>query len=378
MVLGVFLDLSKAFDSVHHTILLRKLHEYGIRGVCHNWIKSYLTQRKQYVCFDGINSEYGFIKSGVPQGSILGPLLFLLYVNDISNISQLLFPILFADDTNIFLSGNNIDGIIDIMNGEIKKIIDWLDSNMLSLNIDKTHYIIFSSKLKKLRCSKQLYIREKPIKLVTSIKFLGVILDSRLTWFEHIQYIKSKISRALGILFKAKKVFDENTIKTLYNSLIYPYLSYCVEVWGSATESCVSSLVKLQKRAVRIIVSASYKAHTGPIFQKLNLLNINKIYLYNVALFMFKFENGFLPNIFDNLFCQNITKSNYFTRQRNRLIIPKTRTVLCQKTIRYVGVKVWSYLCKTMKFDSTIISVKRILKQYFLNTIIPDVAYLPF
>ena len=93
---------------------------------------------------------------------------------------------------------------------------------------------------------------------------------------------------------------------------------------------------------------------------------------------MFKFENRFLPNIFDNLFCQNITKYNYYTRQRNRLIIPKTRTVLCQKTIRYVGVKVWNYLCKTMKFDCTIISFKRILKQYFLDTIIPDVAHLPF
>ena len=97
-------------------------------------------------------------------------------------------PILFADDTNIFLSGNNIDGIIDKMNGEIKKIIDWLDFNMLSLNIDKTHYIIFSSKFKKLKCNKQFYIREKPIKFVKPIKFLGVILDSRLTWFEHKQF----------------------------------------------------------------------------------------------------------------------------------------------------------------------------------------------
>ena len=137
IVLGVFLDFSKAFDTVDHQILLNKMYKYGIRGIAFKWMESYLSNRRQFVLFKYVQSEYATVTCGVSQGSMMGPLLFLLYVNDIANVSTSLLPILFADDTNVFLTGNNIDQIIEIMNGELNNVFLWLNSNKLSLNVKK-------------------------------------------------------------------------------------------------------------------------------------------------------------------------------------------------------------------------------------------------
>ena len=200
-VLGVFLDFSKAFDTVNHDILLRKLYAYGIRGVAHEWLKSYLSCRTQYVVFNGMESTKRTATCGVPQGSILGPLLFLLYINDMACISNILYPMLFADDTNVFLSGRNANQLIKIMNGELLNIVDWLDSNKLSLNVSKTHFILFRSQgMRKPLINENLIIKNESINQDHKTKFLGVIVDEKLTWFEHIQYIKCKIAKGIGII----------------------------------------------------------------------------------------------------------------------------------------------------------------------------------
>ena len=142
-VLGVFLDYSKAFDCINHSILLQKLQYYGIRGVALDWFKSYLSNRKQFVYFNDTKSNYRDITCGVPQGSILGPILFLIYINDIVNISKILFPILFADDSNVFLAGKNPNDMIIKMNVELEKLVKWLQANKLSLNVKKTHFMFF-------------------------------------------------------------------------------------------------------------------------------------------------------------------------------------------------------------------------------------------
>ena len=147
-VLGLFLDFSEAFDTVNHQILLKKMEYYGVRGIAHAWIKSYLSNRKQYVEYNSCKSSCKELSCGVPQGSLLGPLLFLSYINDLANVSQKLFFLFFADDSNIFLSSKNTDILISEMNSEIVRITDWLAANKLSLNISKTHYMIFSSKKK--------------------------------------------------------------------------------------------------------------------------------------------------------------------------------------------------------------------------------------
>ena len=177
--------------TVNHDILLRKLYTYGIRGVAHEWLKSYLSCRSQYVVFNGIESTKRTVTCGVPQGSILGPLLFLLYINDMACISNILYPMLFADDTNVFLSGRTANQLIRIMNGELLNIVDWLDSNKLSLNVSKTHFILFRSQgMRKPFINEDLIIKNESINQDHKTKFLGVIVDEKLTWFEHIQYIK--------------------------------------------------------------------------------------------------------------------------------------------------------------------------------------------
>ena len=173
-----------------------------------------------------------------------------------ANVSKLLFIILFADDTNLFLNGKSVLNTIQEMNTELEKIVNWLTVNQLSLNINKTSYIIFSIK-KSTLVNASLSINGKAIKQIEYVKFLGVILDKNMSWSQHIHYIRGKISKGIGILCRARKIFKTETLLTLYHSFIYPYLTYCVEVWGGANKCYISSIVKLQKSAVRIITSSS-------------------------------------------------------------------------------------------------------------------------
>jgi len=172
VVLGIFLDFQKAFDTVNHNILLQKLNKYGIRRTAHLWLKDYLNQRQQYVSFVNTESDKTMIRCGVPQGSILGPLLFLLYINDLVNTSQTLMPILFADDTNIFLSGKSLQDMINTMNNELEKIVEWLKANKLSLNVKKTHYMVFrSQRCHNLNANSSLTINGVVIENVEHTKF---------------------------------------------------------------------------------------------------------------------------------------------------------------------------------------------------------------
>ena len=267
--MGVFLDYSKAFDCINHSILLQKLHYYGIRGTALEWFRNYLSERKQFVFFDNTKSNFRNVTCGVPQGSILGPILFLIYINDIVNVSNLLSPILFADDSNVFLAGKDPNDMINIMNIELEKLLTWLKANKLSLNVKKTHFMFFCPPHKKAKFSNNLTIQGQVIDKVNETKFLGVMVDDKLSWASHINYISKKISKGIGILCKARKFLPKSCLITLYYSFVYPYLNYCLEVWGKATENIVSKISKLQKRAIRIITNKPWRAHTDPLFDEL-------------------------------------------------------------------------------------------------------------
>ena len=179
--------LPKSKTTVNHEILLEKMQSYGVRGIALELIRNYLTNRKQYVAYGDKTSNHMTIKCGVPQGSILGPTLFLLYINDIKNVSNLLKFIIFADDTNIFHSSDNIEILETTINQELKKLATWFKANKLSLNIDKTSFILFSKK--RIRKSINIIIDNKAINEVHETKFLGVIIDKNLTWTTHIECV---------------------------------------------------------------------------------------------------------------------------------------------------------------------------------------------
>ena len=186
-VIGIFLDFSKAFDTVDHIILLQKMYFYGIQDTTLSWFENYLSNRKQYVTYNGIKSQTEKINCGVPQGSILGPLLFLIYINDLSTVSEACMSILFADDTNMFFTGKNLKTMATVINEELIRVQEWLHCNKLSLNVLKTHYIIFTSRNK---CVNDVDIRinDAHIERVYATKFLGVQIDAQLTWKKHIEY----------------------------------------------------------------------------------------------------------------------------------------------------------------------------------------------
>ena len=188
---GIFIDLKKAFDTVNHNILLKKLEHYGVRGTSLNWFSSYLTNRSQFVSYNNIFSETRYITCGVPQGSVLGPLLFLLYINDLPNISKKLKFFLFADDTNIFFESSKLHEIEKTVNKELIKLNVWLNVNRLSLNISKTNFVIFAPVNKPMKCI-TILINRQAIAQKDYVKYLGVLIDSRLTFQQHISSIKKR------------------------------------------------------------------------------------------------------------------------------------------------------------------------------------------
>ena len=254
---GIFLDLSKAFDTINHDILLYKLEHYGFRGVALDWLKSYLSNRKQFVRYQMQDSNHKIINCGVPQGSILGPLLFILYINDIVNTTSLLELILFADDTTLLFSHQDIASQNDIINNELQEICNWFQANKLSVNASKTNYMVLGthhSTRKFIDINQDIDILTdsessgsrdvEKVKLnvkldgvslnrVSSTKFLGVIIDENLTWKNHIDAISKTISRNIGMLTKLKHFVPENILYSLYCTLILPYINYGVLIWGN-------------------------------------------------------------------------------------------------------------------------------------------------
>lgn len=229
---GAFIDLQKAFDTVDHAILLQKLFHYGVRGIVNDWFSSYLINRVQTTQIGSHVSEKQNTLCGVPQGSVLGPLLFLIYVNDIYKASNKLQFFLFADDTNLLYANKILRSLETVMNDELLKVVDWLTVNKLSLNVRKTNYIIFHPYQKRLNYDVNIKILDSRVNKYFNLErkeyvnYLGVMIDNHLSWKHHINYVALKISRNSGILSKLKHFVPPKTLFGIYNSLIFPYLSY--------------------------------------------------------------------------------------------------------------------------------------------------------
>ena len=362
ITIGLFLDLSKAFDSLDHHILLDKLYCYGMRGIVYKWFQSYLDNRKQYVSINGYTSNQKTIKCGVPQGSILGPLLFILYINDICNVSDRLKFILYADDTSVFMSNSDIQILQEQFASELKKLVYWLDINKLVLNINKTNFMLFSNK-KVHNDFVYIKINDVFIKRVPYVKFLGVIIDEKLSWNQHTDVVCNKLAKNIGLLYRFYS-YPKEVLLLLYNSLILPYLNYCIQIWANCSEQNMLRLLKLQKKAIRIVSHSDYRAHTMPIFDRLKILNIYNMYIYQSAIFMFSCSHSMLPGVLTNYFKLNSQVHTCITRNFFNYHLPFVRLSSYQKSIFYNGPKIWNELPEEIKSSQTFTIFKTHLKQY--------------
>ena len=327
-VLGIFIDLSKAFDTIDHSIMLSKLEHYGIRGRAHKLIKSYLSNREQYTVISNTKSDKSDIIYGVPQGSVLGPLLFLIYINDILNCTNLGMFVMFADDTNIFVSGSSRNEAIEKANIILDAVYSYMVANKLHINYDKCVYMHFSPSRWSSCARVREYGSEITVKLngdelneVHETKFLGVIIDNELSWLPHIKYLSKKLKCNTGVLNRIKESLPHHLFKSLYHTLFESHLTYGITVWGSASATKLSPLFTAQKHCIRIMFGnkEAYlnkmktcvrarewgnqelgeefytKEHTKPLFNKHNILTLQHLYNYHSLFDTFKIVKTHTP-----------------------------------------------------------------------------------
>lgn len=338
---SVFIDLAKAFDTVDHSILCDKLELYGVRGLPGKLIHDYLCNRTQITVVNGVRSAPEKITCGVPQGSILGPLLFLIYMNDLSGSTSSSVK-LFADDACIIVDNKNINNLENIMNRELENVNNWMKVNKLSINYNKTNYIIFTNK--RLLNSIDIKLEGHRLERVTETKYLGIILSEKLKWAKHVNYIKNKLSRASYILSKLRHYVDTETLRMVYYSLVNSHLSYCITTWGGAPSTIIEPLKVAQRKILRIINFADFQAPTTPFFLKLNILKLQDIYNLNLSLLFHKIHNDKIVGQHNLINIKDIHSHNTRLSQNNNYFRNHYKTNIGQSSYSAAGNKIWTNL----------------------------------
>ena len=367
----LFMDLKSAFDTVNHKILLEKLEHIGFRGCFLNLLSSYLTGRKQYVKNEDIESLLLDVVCGVPQGSVLGPLLFILYINDIVNCSGF-DSVLYADDAALVISADTIKKLKKRVNSELPKVHDWLSVNKLTLNCSKTKYMLFgfdrftknksTSKLK-FRCN----INKRAIERVDEFKYLGVIIDNKLNWQKHVDYIASKLAKIAGVIYKLRTKAQSSTLTLIYNSLAGSYLSYGILAWGNCASSTLIKLQSLQNKILRYMTFTDSFTSIKPAYKNKKVLNVENVSFFEAAKFMWAIHNNSIPDAFKDYFIP--LSHSYSTRTKNKAnyTVPRPRTNLGKCSIKYQGIIVWGKIPHELQNLDKSTQFKSQLKEHIIE-----------
>lgn len=355
ITLNVFIDFRKAFDLVDHGILLQKLQAYGFRGPILSVLTSYLSERKQVVKIGNCFSAPKSVSMGIPQGSCLGPLLFLIFINDLPKFSNMSTTILYADDTALLFQNSNLNDLVSIVNSELTRFSDWSTANKLIVNTEKTYpLLITNSRLPE--TVPPIYLNNDVIHFKTQIKYLGVIVDQNLKFNIHISEICKKISKSIGILYNMRKYLPLPALISLYYSLVYPYFIYCNLCWGNTYETHLKPLFILQKRAIRIIHQASFNSHTNSLFYSSKILKLPDINRFNQCIYVFKNFDKF-----------ETVSHNYSVRNQSQLVPRFQRTTLTQHSISFSAPKEYNALPDSLKYSTSLSVFKRGVRNHLIS-----------
>lgn len=313
----VLFDLTKAFDCIPFDVLIKKLEFYGITGNALNIFKSYITNRRQFVSIKSTNSSIREVKTGVPQGSVLGPFLFLIAVNDLP-INIHIDTVLYADDTTIFKSGKDLVSLQEEIDRAKNSALNWFSKNKLVCNQEKTQHIIFN-----LAQNND----------TNSVKLLGIHLDSKLNWQAHINSICTKLSRVIYLLWKLKPLVNTEYLKTAYYGLFQSHISYGLLLWGHSSHT--SDILLLQKKAVRILSGAGYLEHCKPLFIEQEILTVANLYIFTILIHTKTHLQEF--NCRKDIHSHN-------TRQKSQIDIPHHRLTKSGKSFKILSVSFFNKL----------------------------------
>ena len=366
-VISFFFDFTKAFDCVNHSVLLTKLEHYGIRGLAKGWFKSYLSNRSQCVVINGIPSTTMPIEYGVPQGSTLGPLLFLIFINDFPSCSKFFKFTLFADDSTLTccFDHSNLNLIKNELETQLLPVNQWLSLNRIKVNSTKSNFMIFSYR-KNMKID---YINFGTNRLfqVHSTKFLGIYIDEHLSFSNHIDHVMNKISKSIGLLFKLNHFLPRNVLLSIYNTLLLPYFNYGIILWHNSPNYVKNRLITAQKKAIRAISLLEYNSHTNDSFKDLGILKIPDLYKINLCSTMFKLIKNPILYPISEFFIQNSQLHAYSTRYQSHYSVPYYAKASSQACFLYQATVEFNNIPQNIKVCPSIHSFRKKLKQLIID-----------
>ena len=370
---GIFVDLKKAFDTVDHCILLSKLCKLGIKGIEHKWFSNYLTSRCQSVNINGVLSEPLTVDIGVPQGSILGPLLFILYINDLPNIiDDSCKVVLYADDTALFYASNDPDHLQTVLNSKLCKVGEWLQKNKLTLNVKKANLMLIGTDKRLTNFQNvQTFVNGEELCGVTNCKYLGIWIDKNLNWNVNTENMCNKISKRIGIIRRLRTCLDTNTLNILYKSMILPVFDYCDVVYSNCGGINLDTLEKIQTRAARAITGYPPWHSATELRDKLGWMKIRSRWLIHKCIFMYKCLNDLAPRYVCSNFkyAKDVHNVNTRSSTNHQLAINDHCSI---RSFQYQGAIEWNKLPLQIRVISSLQSFKEAVLDHIKDYIVKN------